>query len=518
MSDSNRSTLQANGWITLLVIIVAAACTEATAPPAAGEIPPGARMEAITSTSLVGIVGSEVAEPPAVRLVDRSGRPLAGVQVTFLAMYLGTSKGGTQPLKTVVTGNDGVALSGGWRLGTPAGAQTLRAFAANLSVEFDAIAAAGPVAHLRAVSGGGQIGIAGHELPAPLVVTARDRFNNTVPGIEIRFTVETGGGELSADPVVTDSSGAATSSSWTLGPAVGVQGARAASGGIAAYFTVEACISLKCRQLLFVRDGDIHVVDLVTGETRPLTMGGRSASPSWSPDGTRIAFVRPEGVYLMNADGTNEILVAGDSGSHWSASWSPTGNALAIGRCGSGCSVLVLDRLDGTTQPRLVAAGGRAPAWSPDGAQIAFVHATGSLEVVTPDGASRTIMRNLEDLEVSGVAWSPDGRAIAFSATVLHGAYEDIYVLEGLRLTQITNSGGTILPATFSTPTWSQSGARLAFSARRLVFDEDMGPIGWAHLIEVADVRCIRVAEASLLPCDASQTLVTNGHSPGWSH
>jgi hypothetical protein len=518
MPDSSRRVMEANGWIALLAVVFAGACSEPTRPSAAEDIPPAARMEAITSTSLTGTVDSEVAEAPAVRITDKAGRPVAGVRVTFLPLPGAAYRSGNQPLRTVVTNTEGVASSGGWRLGRIAGVvQTFRAFAGNLMVEFNATAAAGPVASLRAISGEGQVGVAGQELRAPLVVKARDEFNNAVPGAEVRFSVVTGGGEVRADPVITDSVGVASSGLWILGAAAGVQVATATSGGVETHFAVEACISVKCRQLLFVRDGDIHVVDLFTGETRQLTRDGISDSPSWSPDGSRIAFVRRGALHVMNADGTNEILVVENRVGYGSVSWSPAGNAIAFDRCGTGCGVYVVDVLDGTTEPRMVVAEGRLPAWSPDGAQIAFINAAGSLELVTPDGSVRTEIPGIPALELSALAWSPDGRAIAFSAVPSpHGAYDDIYVLEGSVLTRITNERSMVHPTSFEQPTWSESGARVAFSVRQFVFDDDMGFNGaWERSIQVIDLACFRGA-TNRSACDGPQTLVSPGHSPAW--
>jgi Tol biopolymer transport system component len=50
---------------------------------------------------------------------------------------------------------------------------------------------------------------------------------------------------------------------------------------------------------------------VATGDVAQLTMQGDSIFPRWSPDGTRIAFVRlagaGRGIYVMDADGSNLI-------------------------------------------------------------------------------------------------------------------------------------------------------------------------------------------------------------------
>ena len=79
---------------------------------------------------------------------------------------------------------------------------------------------------LLLLAGDLQTAAPGATLPNPLVVAAYDFESKPVPGVDVSFTVRTGGGSMSPQTVKTNENGIAQSQ-WTLGGAPGSQEATA---------------------------------------------------------------------------------------------------------------------------------------------------------------------------------------------------------------------------------------------------------------------------------------------------
>lgn len=90
------------------------------------------------------------------------------------------------------------------------------------------------------------------------------------------------------------------------------------------------------RSLAVQVNRDIVIFDLESGARRQLTYSPEDGmNPTWSPDGSRLAFVTTRGgrvdIYTMRADGTDvDRLVSVDGASAIDPRWSPDGRSISF--------------------------------------------------------------------------------------------------------------------------------------------------------------------------------------------
>ena len=150
-------------------------------------------------------------------------------------------------------------------------------------------------------------------------------------------------------------------------------------------------------------DNGIWVMDADGTNRRQLTIG-HGREPSWSPDGTRIAFISSlhSGLWVVDVDGTNERQLA--SGYSRSPAWSPDSSRIAY-ETNQGYAIDIgVIQADGTQLRQITTDQGRRPVWSPDGTRIAYNSYRGGIFLVNADGTGRITLTNRDDFNPS---WSP---------------------------------------------------------------------------------------------------------------
>lgn len=470
MRRYNRQAWRAVARACIIALLIGCDSTDPEQPEPPEQPVAGLRLEAVTDTTLRGTVGIWIGTIPVVRLT-LDGKPAPGREVRFSA-----SNGGTVALAVQRTDTAGLASPGAWTLGTEARPQALTAHATGAAnVVFTAVPSAGTPATAEIVAGNNQSGPAGAALPTLLQVKLSDRFGNPVSDAEVVYTVIAGAGTLAGATTRTDSSGIASSGTWTLGGA-GAQVVTTSVAGKSVFFDAFACDD-RCRgrDLLFASGPELF--SLVNGVRTRLYRAEAleravelwPSDAAWSPDGQKIAFTvnlydwamdtSHVALYLMDADGSNVVLRE-DSFSN--PSWSADGQQLAVvGPAG----VYLISADPNGVPPILLAEHAYDPAWSPDGTQIAFADATaieanlvGALKVMHTDG---TGLRTIVSDAVGGIGaptWSPDGARLAFTMC-------EPTSCGGLFIVNLSEGDPMALAADqdAAEPAWSPDGSRIAF-------------------------------------------------------
>ena len=225
--------------------------------------------------------------------------------------------------------------------------------------------------------------------------------------------------------------------------------------------------------------------------------------PDWSPDGTQVAFDAETGggneIWVINADGTEtELIVAGtrdcaiSCGEVAEPAWSPDGSKIAFVRFKLGASGLEA----GAIEVQDIASGDRHvvfraplntalddPRWSSDGRAIAFTmtrYPDSQITLGTATGSAIAVISvteaNVEPLVLTDWSmfanypdWRPGSDEIVFSTYGL-GEFQatdepsNLYIVkpDGSGLTALTTFGNADQRAT--QPTWTPDGSRIIFT------------------------------------------------------
>ncbi len=146
------------------------------------------------------VIGTALPAPLTVSLLDATGQPVPGKPVLFkLRGNNGSLDGGKRQI--AVTTDTAGRASAHFTLGTRAGVgnQAVEATSPGFqgSAFFLATALPGPSAYLVVDSGDQQVGIAGQDLPRPLVAVVTDVGHNRLEGAAVKLSVVKGRGHFS---------------------------------------------------------------------------------------------------------------------------------------------------------------------------------------------------------------------------------------------------------------------------------------------------------------------------------
>jgi len=172
----------------------------------------------------------------------------------------------------------------------------------------------------------------------------------------------------------------------------------------------------------------------------------------------RIAYITTSGgghqLQVADADGFNPQTVASSTEPLMSPSWSPDGKRIAYVSFEHKSAAIYIQVLANGQRERVAEFPGinGAPAWSPDGTRLALtLSKDGSPDIYVLNLASRALLKLTKGYSIdTEPSWSPDGRSIVFTSD--KGGKPQLYLVpsQGGEEKRLTFSGGYNSRGSFS--------------------------------------------------------------------
>ncbi len=172
----------------------------------------------------------------------------------------------------------------------------------------------------------------------------------------------------------------------------------------------------------------VYVQSLVTGQRRAVAnFPGSNSAPAWSPDGRRLAVVLTKDggsqIYLIGADGGNGATrITSSSGIDTEPSFSPDGQWIIFTSDRGGSPQIYRAPASGGQAQRLTFEGSYnvSPRYAPDGKSFAFVQRTGGgrFNVAVQDFASRQVQILTDGRVDESPSFAPNSRIILYASEI----------------------------------------------------------------------------------------------------
>lgn len=196
----------------------------------------------------------------------------------------------------------------------------------------------------------------------------------------------------------------------------------------------------------------IYVQSLVSGQRSVLAnYKGNNSAPAWSPDGTRLAIVLTYGansqIYQINADGTGLRQLSRSRAIDTEPVWSPDGKWIYFtSDRGGSPQIYRMSALGGEAQ-RVTFEGGYnvSPRLSPDGKQLTYIRReSGKFRVTQQDLASGQVQMLSDSGEDESPSYAPNGRQILYATSMGGKGVLSVVSADGRTKQRLSEAGGDV--------------------------------------------------------------------------